>query len=251
MLIILTVIIVLYYTIFNYLGISATNTTPQVESAGIKFIEIFMWALFIFLILVNGLQYFFSLDIKASIKNIFAPIPEVDIKVIEDVEEQVPVPEIMIEKQVFHVPGNKYTYEDAGALCKAYGGRLASYNEIESAYSRGGEWCSYGWSQDQLGLYPTQKSTYNTLQKTPGHEHDCGRPGINGGYIKNKNVLFGANCYGYRPEITPEERDIMAVNPAYPLTPEERRFEEKVERFRKKLPKVLVAPFNHNRWSQI
>ena len=76
-LIILTVLIVLYYIIFNYLGAAGTEvpSTPVPASGGIKFIEIMMWGLFIFLILVNGLQYFFSLDIKASIKNLFSSCP--------------------------------------------------------------------------------------------------------------------------------------------------------------------------------
>ena len=39
--------------------------------------------------------------------------------------------------------------------------------------------------KDQMALYPTQKKTYNKLQTIKGHEHDCGRPGINGGYIAN------------------------------------------------------------------
>ena len=46
-----------------------------------KFIEIVMWALFIFLVLVNGLQYFFSVDIKTTIRNLFSGKPELDIDV--------------------------------------------------------------------------------------------------------------------------------------------------------------------------
>ena len=99
----LTVIIILYYVVFSYLGVGGTSAPlPAQESGGIKFIEIMMWGLFVFLILINGLQYFFSLDIKTTIKNIFSPVPEVDIQVIDTPEEdQEPVPEIMIEKQVF------------------------------------------------------------------------------------------------------------------------------------------------------
>ena len=40
------------------------------------------------------------------------------------------------------------------------------------------------------------------LQKRKGHKHDCGRPGINGGYIGNTNIKYGVNCYGYKPKIT-------------------------------------------------
>ena len=254
-LIILTVLIVLYYIIFNYLGAAGTEvpSTPVPASGGIKFIEIMMWGLFIFLILVNGLQYFFSLDIKASIKNLFSPVPEIDIQVVDisGGDGAVPVPEIMIEKQVFNIPDNKYTYEDAKAVCAAYGAELANYDQVEKAYKRGAEWCGYGWSDDQMIFYPTQKDTYNSLQKIKGHKHDCGRPGINGGFIKNKLARFGVNCYGYRPEITAAESATLGNSPAYPMTRKEMTFNDKVARFRNILPDILVSPFNNNKWSQI
>ena len=250
----LTVIIILYYVVFSYLGAGGTAAAPlpAQESGGIKFIEIMMWGLFVFLILINGLQYFFSLDIKTTIKNIFSPVPEVDIQVIDTPEEDPePVPEILIEKQVFNIPDNKYTYEDAKALCAAYGADLANYDQIEKSYKRGGEWCSYGWSDNQMVFYPTQPETFNALQKIDGHQHDCGRTGINGGYMKNSKARFGVNCYGYKPEITPEERENMGNNPAYPLTKKELMFNDKVASFRKHLPDILISPFNSNQWSQI
>ena len=49
---------------------------------------------------------------------------------------------------------------------------------------------------NQLALFPTQYGKWERLQKIKGHENDCGRPGINGGYIDNPNVKFGINCYG-------------------------------------------------------
>ena len=60
------------------------------------------------------------------------------------------------ENQVFNVPGNQYGYEDAKAVCSAYGARLAKYGELEDAYKKGGEWCNYGWSDGQMALFPTQ-----------------------------------------------------------------------------------------------
>ena len=100
-------------------------------------------------------------------------------------------------------------------------------------------------------LYPTQKETYHKLQKIKGHENDCGRPGINGGFIKNPHAKFGVNCYGYKPEITQEERDIMNETTPYPETEKDKRFEKLVHQYRKKLPDILVAPFNNTRWSVI
>ena len=56
----------------------------------------------------------------------------------------------------------------------------ASLEQVVDAYKSGGEWCNYGWSKDQLALYPTQKSTYNK-----DNDSACGYPGINGGYFRN------------------------------------------------------------------
>ena len=36
------------------------------------------------------------------------------------------------------------------------------------------------------------------LQKNPNTKHACGRPGINGGFIDNPYVKFGANCLWYQ-----------------------------------------------------
>lgn len=255
-LITVTVILVFYYVVFSSLGVPTNmlgdgTPSPASPSMGVSIVELILWSLLIFLIMINGLQYFFSVDIKTAIKDIFSPVPEIDITITADKEAEEPVPEIMFEKQVFHVPDNEYTYEDAQAVCKAYGSRLASYEEVESAYNDGGEWCGYGWSQGQMALYPTQKKTFDKLQKKKGHEHDCGRPGVNGGYIANPNVRFGANCYGYKPEITQAERDAMDTTRPYPLTKKEKEFERKVEHYRRKLPDIMISPFNHNRWSII
>lgn len=262
-LVVLTAVIMLYYLLFSYLGttsIGASASAPA--SPGMTFFEIMLWGIFVFLILINGLQYFFQVDIKTSIKNLFTPIPEIDIaittppdQITEDnnnVDESGEiVPEIMREKQVFHVPDNKYNYNDAKAVCAAYGAKLADYSQVENAYREGAEWCGYGWSANQMALYPTQKTTWDGLQKIKGHEHDCGRPGINGGYIDNENVNFGVNCYGYKPKITQLERQIMENQSGYPMTKKEKQFEKKVGEFRQKLPDILVSPFNYDQWSQV
>lgn len=248
------VLIVFIFIISKASGIGSTSENSiqgDKGKSGVGFFEIAMFGLLLFLIVINGLQYFFGIDFKASIKKIFSPEPEIDITLITDKKQEEPVPEIEIEKQVFHIPDNEYTYEEAKAVCKAYGADLATYTELEDAYKDGAEWCSYGWSKDQLALYPTQKETYNKLQKTKGHEHDCGRPGINGGYIANPNVRFGINCFGYKPEITPREQMEMEIKPRIPLTPEEKRFNKMVEKYKKELKNIEVSPFNDNRWSII
>jgi len=269
-LVILTAIIMLYYLLFSYLGIGSSGvaTTSAPVSAGMTFIEIILWGLFVFLVLINGLQYFFKVDIRTGIKHLFSKEPEIDIAVItppDDLTEKDgdggdggdaeysdgTVPEITIAKQVFHIPDNTYTYKDANAVCAAYGAKLANYSQVEEAYDKGGEWCGYGWSADQMALYPTQKTTWNKLQGIKGHQHDCGRPGINGGYIGNENVKFGINCYGYKPKMTPLEKEMLEKSSPLPMTRRERRFEKKVDEYRQKLPDILVSPFNYDNWSQV
>ena len=145
----------------------------QIEEV-LKILGIIIASLFIVLLLINGFNYFMNIDIIASIKNFFSKKPEIDILVDN---EEVPkitgtdiVPEIKYTDQVYHIPGNNYTYNDAQALCQAYGNRLANYKEVEDAYSSGADWCSYGWSENQLALFPTQYDKWEKLQKIKGHE---------------------------------------------------------------------------------
>lgn len=161
------------------------------------------------------------------------------------------VPEIKLYKEVFNIPGNNYTYEQAEAICTAYDAKLATYDELEEAYERGAEWCNYGWSEGQMALFPTQKKTYNILQSIKGHEHDCGRPGINGGYMANPNVRYGINCYGNKPRRTEIEKELMENTNPYPLTKEDMQMEKQVDYWKKQLPNIIVSPFNNNRWSKL
>jgi hypothetical protein len=153
-------------------------------------------------------------------------------------------------KQVFNIPDNNYDYTSAKALCKAYNSDLATYNQVEESYEKGGEWCNYGWSEGQMALFPTQQATYDTLQKIEGHENDCGRPGINGGYIANPNVNFGVNCYGVKPLITQEESDLMKTMTPYPETEKDIEFQKQVNMWKNKINEILVSPFNYKSWTQ-
>ena len=252
--IIFSVIIIVYYVIFASLGISGSEApvASDSQSSGIVFIEIVMWSVFIVLILLNGMKYFFDINVTASIQNLLQGTPEVDIVVDQPgMDVLPPVPEITNTKQVFHIPNNLYNYRDAKALCKAYGADLANYDQIEKAYKEGAEWCSYGWSADQMAYFPTQKSTFKKLQKMKGRENDCGRPGINGGFIANQNVRFGANCYGYKPKINDIEQDLMETQSVIPKTEKEIAFERRVDYWRNRLPDIIVSPFNQNKWSRL
>jgi hypothetical protein len=196
-----------------------------------------------------------GIDIIAKISDLFSGNPVVDISV--DTSSAGAgtgagaIQEIKLYPQVFNIPGNDYVYPDAKALCSAYGSRLATYKEVEDAYKGGAEWCNYGWSEGQMALFPTQQKTWDKLQKIEGHENDCGRPGVNGGYMKNQAVKYGVNCYGNKPQMTPEEEELMATSPIYPKTKKDMAIEQRVKYWKDKLSSILVSPFNHTSWSKI
>jgi len=155
--------------------------------------------------------------------------------------------------EVFNVTNNLYTYDDAQAICSAYDAKLASYDQIEDSYNNGGEWCNYGWSDGQMALFPTQKNTWDSLQKTDNHKNDCGRPGINGGYISNPYVKFGVNCYGKKPKAS--ENDLLRmsanVNKSYPKNLEDQVLDAKVKYWKDNASKMLnLNSYNKNKWSE-
>ena len=94
-----------------------------------------------------------------------------------------------------------------------------------------------------MALFPIQKAIFNELKKVPGHEHDCGRPGVNGGYIKNKGIKFGVNCYGKKPFASDKDIEYMKKHKYLPIT------DEKIQKEKdKKIKKFLIAPFNKEKW---
>ena len=150
------------------------------------------------------------------------------------------------KKEVFYVSGNNYTYDDAPAVCAAYGADLASYDQVNEAYSGGAEWCGYGWTQGGMALYPTQQNTWDTLQGEvdTAKRTACGRPGVNGGYF-NPATKFGVNCYGVKPKDSGVSK--------YPLPlpgTDTNQFNQMVNKFRSMLSKMTVTPFNRDGWSE-
>jgi len=251
--IIIFLIIVAYFVFSSSLGNNNTFSLGNNSSTndGSNIIGVIIISILVILILVNAFQYFFSINVTAYINGLFTPTTTVDIVVDQSTYKPVTVPEIKFRKQVFNVPGNNYNYENAKAICNAYGSNLATYKQIEDAYENGAEWCNYGWSQGQMALFPTQQQTYDKLQTIDGHNHDCGRPGINGGYIANPEVKFGVNCYGYKPKINEEEEELMKTSSPYPETTKDLAFQKRVDYWKNNIDDVLVSPFNNNRWSEL
>jgi len=153
-------------------------------------------------------------------------------------------------KEVFNVSRNIYTFNDASAVCSAFGAELASYEQVKEAYEKGADWCNYGWVKGQMAVYPTQKETYEKLQHgAPEYRNACGNVGINGGYFDNPELRFGVNCYGTKPaKSATDELNESAVQ--LPQSPAEIEYEKKVQKFREQLNTTTVLPFRRGQWTE-
>jgi hypothetical protein len=153
-------------------------------------------------------------------------------------------------EEVFNVSNNLYTYEDAPHVCSALGARLASYDEVEDAYNKGADWCSYGWSENQMGFFPTQKETWTKLQSDNAMKNSCGRPGVNGGYMHNPKTRLGVNCYGIKPQASELDKERMATSNIVPRTSKDVVTERKVAFWKENAAKMLnLNPHNKGDWS--
>jgi hypothetical protein len=150
----------------------------------------------------------------------------------------------IVGSEVFHIYDQVFTYDEAPAVCGAYGAELATLEQIMEAYSKGAEWCGYGWSVGGMALYPTQLETWKRLQQEvdPGKRTFCGRPGVNGGYF-DPATKFGVNCFGFKPagQFTPP-----APVPGVDMT----KYNSMVERFKRMLKTLTLDPYSRNEWSK-
>lgn len=150
--------------------------------------------------------------------------------------------------EVFNVSSNKYTYYDAEPLCKALGAELATYEQVKEAWSKGADWCNYGWVKGQLAVYPTSDETYQKLQSGPEEQRmACGRPGMNGGYFDNPEMRFGVTCVGKKP---PQSKsDVVAAAAGAPLSPDALAYDKKVSQFKAEADSMGLLPFNAKGWN--
>jgi hypothetical protein len=238
----------------------------------IMIVETVAILLFIGLLIIDFFKYLLNIDlldfiIDMLIKqlNLFSSSTPSSSKIPSSSEapsETVPVckpattpPEV---GEVFNIRNNLYTYDEAREVCSIYGAKLATYDQVEKAYNTGGEWCNYGWSEGQMALFPTQKDTWDKLQqgkdscsKKPNGA--CGRPGINGGIIKNPNIRFGVNCYGKKPPPTDSEKKLMEANieDKIPETPADRELAAKMKVWQENADNfLLMNSFNKSKWAE-
>ena len=250
MILLLVFVILVYVVIFSLLN-NASVSNPE-RKPYIFVIEVVMWIVLVVIIVLN-VRYYNDKDFSFDqiFRNLFSEnTPELEVNVHRGEDGSRDVPKRKGEEkrkgEVFHLRKNIFDYNEAKEACGLLNSRLATYDEIENAYSNGANWCSYGWSDDQMVLFPTQREYLNQLKQFPGHEHDCGRVGINGGYVQNKHAKFGVNCYGKKPYATDKDKEYLSKYKLSGSVPD-----DLLEKLRKEKEKdFLVTPFNKEKWSQ-
>jgi hypothetical protein len=200
-------------------------------------LEYLMLVFFIIIITVMGFNYFFGIQLTATLNDLFNA-PKVNVDIVEPTENGENNGENGVKEsgypQTYHVKG-QFDYKTARSVCKAYGAKLATLDQVKEAHHKGGEWCGYGWSEDQMVLYPTQKSSWDKYQETD-HKEQCGIPGINGGYNVRDNQKLGVNCFGKKPDgVVPE----LAVEPT--------KVDQQAAYWQQNL---TISPFNYTSWSE-
>lgn len=209
------------------------------------------WIYMVILLLVNFTSSVFKIPVLDMIFN--DQVKETKAVVDEKAVDEKAKPVVPVsEDEVFNISNNLYTYDDARNICSAYGAKLATYDDMEKAYTGGAEWCNYGWSEDQMAFFPTQKATWSELQKSEKKKNNCGRPGINGGYMANPNIKFGVNCFGKKPKASDADlARLSSATQASPLTPEDEATNAKIKYWKDNAEKMLVLnSYNRKKWSE-
>ena len=220
-------------------------------------LELILLVFFVGVIVLIGINYFFGVEITSTLSSLFSK-PKVDIDILDSNkpssnEDSKPTSNSFFNSKMFnrngntslnqntslnstetnrkpetyHIHGN-FDYSMARSVCKAYDATLATLDQIKDTYKKGGEWCDYGWSEDEMVLYPTQESSWKKYQE--GNKQQCGIPGINGGYNAYLNQQLGVNCYGVKP----------AGKMPIQMSPVEKKI----------LPKQgTLSPFNYTQWN--
>jgi len=154
--------------------------------------------------------------------------------------------------EVFNVSKNEFTYYDAEPLCRALGAELATYDQLKDAWSKGADWCNYGWVKGQTAVYPIQEETYKKIQSGPDDEkNSCGVTGLNGGFFDNPELKFGVNCYGIKPAQSNYDEEVLMRQGQIPRSVPSLAVDRKVQEFKKDLGHLGLLPFNEDKWRAI
>uniref|UniRef100_A0A6C0DDM2 Link domain-containing protein n=1 Tax=viral metagenome TaxID=1070528 RepID=A0A6C0DDM2_9ZZZZ len=243
-------LVVLYLIIYLF----RVPTDRNIKPIFISILETFGWLTFIIICIIDFFRFMLGIPIDILLYNFWNSLPDDHIVVDNSnnkINKKIDNSNNIIHDEVFNISNNIYTYDDAQSVCKVYGAKLATYDQLEDAYKNGAEWCNYGWSDNQMAYFPTQKSTWLKLQKDEKRKNNCGRPGINGGYMGNPNLKFGVNCFGKKPQPTPSDISRMNAQEISPKTPEDIKLDKKVEYWKQNADKLLqVNSYNRTKWSE-
>ena len=151
--------------------------------------------------------------------------------------------------EVFNISENEYTYYDAEPLCMALGAQLATYDQVKEAWSKGADWCNYGWVKGQAAVYPTQTDTWQKIQSGPDeNKNSCGVPGLNGGYFENPEMKFGVTCYGPKPPQSQHSQEALMKAGKIPLSVPALEVDKKIQEYKTDMDEIAILPFNEDKW---
>jgi len=248
-----------FYFVIYLVGVPMSNAT---KPSSVSFIDMMAWLIFTIVLISDFFNIFLNTSISQSllsrwIHNLTAKdTSHNDVSLNKnkpkDTSSNVAYSH-PIGEEVFNISNNLYTYNDAQEVCSIYGAKLATYDQVEDAYNKGGEWCNYGWTDGQMALFPTQKETWSKLQKSEATKNQCGRPGVNGGFMANDGLLFGVNCFGKKPQATDNELKMMAANQNIDVSSNAITPEENARlKFLKDNKDILLVlnPFKRGDWSE-
>ena len=226
---------------FNYNNFNRINSFNRINNKKSKHNG---FLLFIFLLVLGVLVYFLSKH-SYKLRDVYDWITGQDAEENIEYEEESldQMVKVQKEKQIFNIKENIFTYEEAKLLCSLYDSELATLENLIEGYKYGANWCNMGWSEDQLALYPIQRQYWEKLNMNSNNT-SCGFPGINGGFYKNKNLRFGVNCYGIKPNPKNSERINMNFINKYSED------EETLIKLKSKIGQYTISPFNISKWSE-
>ena len=230
-------------------GSSNSNVSKNVKNVLLFLIKLIILILIVvaILMLIKAIYYYFSSCTEKKEFNDYILDFSFDPCLFNDEPTTYVERELKQEDEVYHLSNQDYTFPQAKCKCSAYGGRLATKEEITDAYNKGASWCSYGWSEGQNAYYPTQKCDFDKLQRLSKKDRfKCGLPGVNGGFFSNPKLKFGINCYGVKPK----GKAVVEKDPV--CNKNNKAFCERD--INKRASKILntddVSAFNQSQWSQ-
>jgi len=265
-------VIIFIVILYSVIYITRIPMTPDAKPVSIMLIETIAIVIFVILLILDFFKYILKVDLikllfdtskttatpTSTAKSTATPTPAASCPKVGPYGRGASATPAATtappaDSEVFNIRNNIYTYDEAQSVCSIYGATLANYDQIEQSYYDGGEWCNYGWSEGQMALFPTQRDTWNKLQKTDRAKNACGRPGVNGGYIKHKNMKYGVNCYGKKPVASDKDKQLMNMNISdkVPESDADRDLKIKMAIWKTNADKFLVVnSFNKGKWSE-